>query len=272
MKHRVLVPSLLFVLFVASFLPAQTAPLSSNTRLAEILRLPVLRPGDWQTLFSMAESGDPEAQYWLGRIYDAGRLLPLDKQKSAYWYQKSAEQGYAPAEYWVCGKRANQDELEYERCMWRAAEKGVPEAQLWLGVAFDQHLWFGVTDEQESLKWFRKAAEQGNPDAEATLGMRYELGDGVEQDYAKAAYWFRRAAEHVPDLGGAGQGRNNLGILSADGNGVPKDYVQAYMWFSLADTEENIVYIRDEMTPEQISRAQQLAAEWKVEHPDPAIY
>jgi len=249
MKHRALVPSLIFVLLVASFLPAQTAPLSANTRLAEILRLPALQPSDWQALFSIAESGDPEAQYWLGRIYDAGRLLPLDKQKSDSWYQKSAEQGYAPAEYLVCLTHANLEPIELERCMWRAAEKAVPEAQFWLGVAFDQHLWFGVTDKQESLKWFRKAAEQGNPDAEATLGMDYEWGEGVEQDYVKAAYWFRRAAEHVPNLGGAGQGRNNLGLLYADGDGVPKDYVQAYMWFSLAGTDRNIAWIQHKMAP-----------------------
>jgi len=272
MKCRALVPPFLIALFIASFLPAQTAPLSTNARLAEILRLPALEPNDWQALFSMAESGDPEAQYWLGRIYEAGKLLPLDKEESAYWYQKLATQGYAPADYWVCGKHADQDSLEHERCMWRAAEKGVPEAQFWLGVAFDQRLWFGVTDEQEALKWFRKAAEQGNPDAEATLGMDYEWGEGVKQDYGKAAYWYRRAAEHVPNLGGAGQGRNHLGLLYADGKGVPKDYVQAYMWFSLVGTNMNIVYIQEEMTPEQISRAQQMAADWKLQHPDPAIY
>jgi len=272
MMHRALVPSLILVLFVAPFFPTHTAPPSTNTRLAEILRLPSLHPDDWQALFSIAESGDPEAQYWLGRIYEAGRLLPLDKQKSSYWYQKSAEQGYAPAEYFVCGEHANQDLMEHERCMWRAAEKGVPEAQFWLGVAFDQNPWFGVTDKKEALKWFRKAAEQGNPEAEATLGMRYEFGDGVEQDYAKASYWFRRAAEHVPDLGGAGQGRNNLGILYADGHGVPKDYIQAYIWFSLAGNDINLTSIQPEMTADQISRAQQLAADWKLQHPDPAIY
>jgi TPR repeat protein len=272
MKYRSLVPSLISVLFVASFLPAQIAPISPDTRLPTILRLPTLQPDDWQALFSMAASGNSEAQYWLGRLYEAGRLLPLDKEKSAYWYQKSAEQGYAPAEYWVCKKRANQDSLEGEQCMWRAAENGVAEAQLWLGVAFDQHVWFGVTDKQESLKWFQRAAEGGNPDAQDTLGVCYEFGEGVEQDYAKAAYWFRKAAEHVPNLGGAGQGRNNLGNLYMDGEAVPKDYVQAYMWFSLAGNNDYIVYMQREMSPDQISRAQKLAADWKLQHPDPAIY
>jgi uncharacterized protein len=156
--------------------------------------------------------------------------------------------------------------------MWRAAEKGVAEAQFWLGVAFDQHLWFGVTDEQEALKWFRRAAEQGNPDAEDELGVRYQDGDGIEQNYIQAAYWFRKAAEHVPNLGGAGQGRNNLGNLYMEGHGVPKDYVQAYMWLSLAGSDRSIEYLQREMTPSQILRAQGLANEWIKQHPDPAIY
>src|SRR5258706_16466116 len=129
MKHCFLFPSIIFVLFIVLFLQAQTAPLATNPRLAEILRLPALQAGDWQALFSMAESGDPEAQYWLGRIYEAGRILSLDKEKSAYWYQKSADQGYAPAEYWVCGKHANQDGLEDHARRCCAARKVGPEAR-----------------------------------------------------------------------------------------------------------------------------------------------
>jgi uncharacterized protein len=83
---------------------------------------------------------------------------------------------------------------------------------------------------------------------------------------------YRKAAEHVPDLGGAGQGRNELGLLYMDGLGVPKDYVQAYMWFSLAGTETNLSAVQVEMTPAQIIRAQQMADEWKKQHSDTAIY
>jgi hypothetical protein len=127
--------------------------------------------------------------------------------------------------------------------MWRAAENGVPEAQFWLGVAFEQNLWFGVTEQQEALKWYKRAAERELPDAENELGVRYQDGDGVEQNYVQAAYWFRKAAEHVPDLGGAGQGRNNLGNLYVQGHGVLKDYVQAYMWFSLASSDLSTEYL-----------------------------
>jgi uncharacterized protein len=271
MNQRTLVPSLLFILLVSPFLTAQQTPDTANNRLATILHLPALTSHDWEALFAEADSGNAEAQYWLGRIYDAGRLLPKDAEKSVHWYQKSAEQGYAPAEYFLCLMQANREELESERCMRRAAEKGVPEAQFWIGVGYDQNQ-FGITDKQEAFKWFKQAAERGHVDAEAAMGQCYEVGDGVEQDYALAAHWYRKAAEHVPNLGGAGQGRNNLGNLYMEGLGVPKDYVQAYMWFSLAGVDESIAYAAGKMTPAQILQAQEIADEWKKQHPDPAIY
>jgi uncharacterized protein len=271
MYQRSWVLSLVFVLFVSCILTAQQIPDSSNNRLVTILHLSVLTAHDWDALFAEADSGNAEAQYWLGRIYDAGRLLPKDAEKSIHWYQKSAEHGYAPAEYFLCLMHANREELENEGCMWRAAENGVPDAQFWIGVAYDQNR-FGITDKQEAFKWFKRAAERGHVDAEAALGQCYEDGDGVEQNYALAAHWYRRAAEHVPNLGGAGQGRNNLGNLYMAGHGVPKDYIQAYMWFSLAGTERSLAAVQVEMNSAQILQAQQMADEWKKQHPDPAIY
>jgi TPR repeat protein len=40
-----------------------------------------------------------------------------------------------------------------------------------------------------------------------------------------ATEWYLKAAEHFPDLGGAGQGRNSLGLLYMQGLGVPQDYI-----------------------------------------------
>jgi TPR repeat protein len=97
----------------------------------------------------------------------------------------------------------------------------------------------------------------------------YADAEGVQQDYVQAARWYRKAAEHVPDLGGARQGRNNLGLLYLNGLGVPKDYVKAYMWFRLANVETNISDAKSQMSPEQILEAERLAAEWKSHHPEP---
>jgi len=111
-----------------------------------------------------------------------------------------------------------------------------------------------------------QAAAQGDPDAQNGLGQMYGNGEGMRQDYVQAAHWYRKAAEHVPDLGGAGQGRNNLGLLYLEGLGVPKDYVQAYTWFSLTNSESNLSDAKDHMTPAQMFEAERMLEEWKSIH------
>jgi len=97
----------------------------------------------------------------------------------------------------------------------------------------------------------------------------YQDGEGVSQNYVLAAKWYRRAAEHVPDFGGASQGRNELGLLYMQGLGVPKDYVQANMWFRLTNLKTNLSFARAQMTPAQVLEAARIAAEWKSHHPEP---
>lgn len=45
-----------------------------------------------------AEAGDPEAQNYVGQIYEKGLGLKEDYQTAAYWYEKSAEQGFSEAQ------------------------------------------------------------------------------------------------------------------------------------------------------------------------------
>jgi TPR repeat protein len=88
--------------------------------------------------------------------------------------------------------------------------------------------------------------------------------EGVEQNAKLAAQWFQRAAEHVPDLGSAGQGRHRLGFLYMEGLGVPLDYVRAYFWFSLSgsDTTE----AKTHLSSRQIREADLRVNEWKQQH------
>ena len=80
--------------------------------------------------------------------------------------------------------------------------------------------------------------------------------------------WYKKAAEHVPDLGGAGVGRRSLGFLYMDGLGVPKDYVTAYMYFALSNSTDNMRWAAEKMTVSQISEAQRRAKEWIEKHPE----
>lgn len=95
----------------------------------------------------------------------------------------------------------------------------------------------------------------------------YRKGLGVPEDDAKAAIWFRKAAEQ--DDAGA---QYNLGAMYFNGQGILQDDVQAHMWLNLAasqgaaDAAKNRDVVADRMTPEQIAEAQKLAREWAAEH------
>ena len=77
-----------------------------------------------------------------------------------------------------------------------------------------------------------KQSHTGVPrDAEAqnNLGYAYEKGEGVEQDYAQAVFWYRKAAEQ-----GYAMAQNNMGIMYDNGRGVDQDYDQAVNWYRKA--------------------------------------
>lgn len=46
----------------------------------------------------MAKSGDPQAQLYLGEIFEKGLGLEPNYQTAAQWYRRAAEQGFAPAQ------------------------------------------------------------------------------------------------------------------------------------------------------------------------------
>jgi TPR repeat protein len=125
-------------------------------------------------------------------------------------------------------------------------------------------------DYSEAVKWFRKAAEhpisftqsRGTPVSQFMLGLIYDNGEGVPQDYTEALQWYREAAKQ-----GEANAQNNLGMMYFKGEGVPQDYVEAYKWYNLAAAQgqTNAIQNRDilarSMTPDQITKAQQLSKE-----------
>ncbi|AEK57236.1 tetratricopeptide repeat protein [Acidithiobacillus caldus] len=85
-----------------------------------------------------------------------------------------------------------------------------------------------------AAQWFRKAAEHGYGKAEYNLGMQYYFGQGVPQDYAQAAYWWERAANQ--NISAA---QYNLGNLYFMGQGVARDYQKASYWWQKAAANGN---------------------------------
>ena len=84
-------------------------------------------------------------------------------------------------------------------------------------------------DYPRAIKRVGPAAERGDARAQTYLGFMYQYGRGVAQNYALAAYWYRRGAEQ-----GNPMAQHLLGLLFDKGLGVPTNHVAAHVWLSLA--------------------------------------
>ena len=90
------------------------------------------------------------------------------------------------------------------------------------------------------MLWYRKSVKRGGSIvwiAERNIGDMYEEGKGVLQNFAEAARWWHRAAEH-----GSYWAHYDLGKLYAEGkDGVPQDRYKAYfhLFIASSDTSEH---------------------------------
>jgi TPR repeat protein len=140
---------------------AQQSPDPTQARLNTKAHLDSLKFADIEALTTGAQAGNAEAQYW-GLAYREGKQVPKDEEQAARWLKKSAEQGYALAQREFGLMAVHQTPSQGEQWLRWAAERGDAEAQLWLGVGYEQS-WFGNNDPQEALQWFKKAVEQVSP-------------------------------------------------------------------------------------------------------------
>src|SRR4051794_8930079 len=86
----------LFLIWVGRSLAQQT-PDPKQAELIAYAHFKALTPAEQNELLSKAQSGDAEAQYWMGVLCTEG-VAPKNLEKGRRWLLKSAEQGYAPAQ------------------------------------------------------------------------------------------------------------------------------------------------------------------------------
>ena len=143
------------------------------------------------------------------------------------------------------------------------AEKGDADAQFTLSCCYASGR--GVAkDEVEAMKWTRKAAEQNFPQAQFALGLFYEDGKVLNTNYVEAVKWIRKAAEQ-----GLAVAQFQMSLHYFVGEGVPQNFVEACKWDILASAQGNddavkhLSTLESLITSEQISKAQELASEFK---------
>ena len=140
----------------------------------------------------IAEQGNAEARYWLGRIYEEGKNVAKDKDKAVEWNFKAAQVGNTDSKNSLY-RLAERGLPSTVPAMIYFAERGEPEAQTIIGFDY----LYGKNVEQnkeEAFKWLSQAAKQDNDTAKYLLGLMYYNGDAVEQNYIEAAKLFSAAS------------------------------------------------------------------------------
>lgn len=163
-----------------------------------------------------AERGDPDAQYELGVRYLHGAGVEQNIKETIKWLALADDQGHEEARQVFQSLLTDINK--------RKAEQGDEEATLFLRATGTEG-----DDPASQFEYIRVTAEEGNSRAQFNLGNCYNEGHGVEEDKAKAVYWWRKAAEH-----GYVEAQRHLGYRYYKGDSVEKDIMEALKWWKQA--------------------------------------
>ena len=160
-------------------------------------KLPVAIGGPALRLAALA--GDPSAAYEVAIRFAEGRLVPVNNEEAARWFDIAAKKGLVPAEFRLGGLYEKglgvKKNLTTARDLYRAAaDKGHGKAMHNLAVLYAEGT-DGKADYQTAAQWFRKAADRGIADSQYNLAILYARGVGVEQNFGESYKWFFIAAK-----------------------------------------------------------------------------
>lgn len=179
--------------------------------------------------------GDCPLMYCCGQAHE--KIL-RHQAKSAVWFQRAADQGYAPAQHALAlrfhhGKGVVKNGMKAVQWYRRAAEQGFADAQHDLAECYRMG---DIVPQnfKEAVAWYRRAVDQNHAEAQHSLGVCYYYGQGVPYNREESAKWYRRSAEQ-----GLIKAQCNLGLSYCDADGVPQDYEQAVKWFRLAAEQDD---------------------------------
>lgn len=113
-----------------------------------------------------ADSGDREAAYWLGQMYEDGLGVKRDLKKAVTYYRTAAKAGWSKAklrlgEIYLQGTEELQDFAKAHKWLERAAYDGLPKAQRDLAKLYADG-WGDNKDPVWAYVWYEFAARQGD--------------------------------------------------------------------------------------------------------------
>ena len=176
-----------------------------------------------------AKNGNTEGQYRLASLLENGFGVSKDAQSALYWYRCAANNGHVAAQYhlgcmYEVGYPVEERSVE-KAIVWyqKAAQAGHEQAKNRLKQLTNSQKKLGPPDTAS------QTASVPNGQAQLEVGIRYATGDGMKQDMAKAAFFYREAAQ----LGNT-DAQYRLACLLESGRGVEKDLKAALYWYMIA--------------------------------------
>ncbi len=246
-----------------------------------------------------AEQGYAPAQINLGYMYDTGQGVAKNQAEAASWWKKAADQGNDEAKALFRKAQLNGHAPMQQTADSKQTPRPAP-APAQAGPIEDADAAYERGDSETSIKLLRPLAEQGDMQAQYQIGFRYSVGQGVPQDMNEAVAWWTKAANNglvalqvplamlylqgkvikqdIPEAkkwltaaanSGSCHVHLQLAMLLA-GTVECRDMVRAYFWTEAAmtsDCEPIALKLQEQfaqqMTPDQIAKAQQMARECK---------
>lgn len=266
-----------------------------SSRLAENAGVRKQQVADLARLYALAQQGDVDALYRLGKIglvlehrrhmfeqaaaagnmaasYELG-IISSNNSDAIKWLREAAEGGHPPAQAelgnrYLTGKGVPRDFELARTLLTKAAMAGEVSAQTALGTletAIEKDKLSGVI-----LAQLQADADGGDLKSQLELAERYRFGRDVPMDLQQAIRWYVRAAEYGGDFAPYA-----LGNIHADGETGVVNPSQAYKWYSISeaaasDGTEDLRRRKRElikiMSPDKIAEAERLARDWLAAH------
>ncbi len=210
-----------------------------------------------------AELCYPSAYVRLGYLNRNGVGMPLNYPQAFYWYRKAAKakskNGYVWLGYFYSHGLDRDSEWEHLSNCWakipenypkalkfylKVAQAGWRSAQYLVGFFYShgamnsnspltcslQEIPGVPLDYAKAVFWFTKAAEQGHKIAMRKLGYLYLHGGyGIQQNHEKAFAWYQKGANHCDAVS-----MRKLAYCYEDGIGTKEDIYHALEWYDKA--------------------------------------
>jgi TPR repeat protein len=196
-----------------------------------------------ELLATMAESGDIPSMLQLGKGYFNGNGVPVDPEKSRYWWDRAANKGSLEAQMllgtaYLSGMKFPKVGAAALKYLLMVAERPDPgpneKGTVALAQLFVANLYAGGMGVEKSsekkVDFLKRSVANGNAGAEFELGMLYNNGtDGLQVDTAQACQLFVKAADQ-----GHVQSMHNAGFCYQNGTGVETNISTATHYYNEA--------------------------------------